>query len=25
VDDGRGVQRIVAGEIAPEVDHAARR
>src|SRR3989442_6843036 len=25
VDDGRGVQRLVAGEIAPEVDHAARR
>jgi BirA family biotin operon repressor/biotin-[acetyl-CoA-carboxylase] ligase len=25
VDDGRGVQRIVAGEIASEVSHAARR
>jgi BirA family biotin operon repressor/biotin-[acetyl-CoA-carboxylase] ligase len=25
VDDGRGVQRIVAGEIAPEVSHAPRR
>jgi BirA family biotin operon repressor/biotin-[acetyl-CoA-carboxylase] ligase len=25
VDDGRGVQRIVAGEIAPEVAHAPRR
>ena len=25
VDDGRGVQRIVAGEVAPEVTHAPRR